>query len=205
MKARRSARHHVQIPVTIGRKKAFLDQRAGHGLISDMNGFGCRISQATPISQQETLALSFTLAGRDEPIHIPEAIVRWAEADEIGCEFVGLGPVVRDQLARAVPNSNAREFPRMPVAFPITYKIDGKEGMGIIYNISLGGCAVEGDLNPTSTGQPIQAEFDLSQNQQKICVEDATTCWVAGKRFGIQFSKVRPTEQESLSKFVREP
>lgn len=204
MKARRSARYHVQIPVTIGRKKAFLDQRAGHGLISDMNGFGCRISLATPITQQETVTLNFSLTDQESPIRIPEAVVRWVEQGELGCEFVGLGPIVRDKLTRLAPDNNSREFPRMPVAFPITYRIDGKEGMGIIYNISLGGCAVEGDLNPGTVGQEVKAEFDLSQNRQKIMVDGATTRWVEGKKFGIQFSKVRPTEQESLSALVHE-
>lgn len=88
---RKFSRHHIELPVTFTG-----DQVSDHGRVLDLSVGGCRVKSAAAIFSGEFIGMLIELPGRDMPLAIGLAIVRWSSEQGFGVEFIRME---RDQQA----------------------------------------------------------------------------------------------------------
>ena len=79
---------------------------------------------------------------------------------------------------------SVRPHRRFPVCCPVTYHVGLSEGHGMIWNISVNGWRLSGDV-PLRVGQtcPLTVHFP---NQLSLFVADAVVRWVRGQEYGLE-------------------
>lgn len=75
-------------------------QTQGQGEILNLSEGGCAVKGDTRIPERAMLNLSVFPPGRDAPIVIPNAAVRWVRGWEFGVEFVSLSPDLRAEIKK---------------------------------------------------------------------------------------------------------
>ncbi len=95
-----------------------------------------------------------------------------------------------------------RKHTRFAVQLPVSFSGDQLSDGGTILNLSAEGCAIMSD---TVVGAAVylQLMMQLREQEEPVQVDLAAVRWVAAKRFGVEFIKVRPEEGERLKKFVK--
>ena len=95
-----------------------------------------------------------------------------------------------------------RKHTRLAVQLPVTFKGDPLSGEGTILNVSEEGCAITSE---TVVGVPLylQLEMRLRIQEEPVQIDLAAVRWTAAARFGLEFIKIRPAEEERLKKFVK--
>ena len=77
-----------------------------------------------------------------------------------------------------------RPYRRFPVCCPVTYHAGLFEGHGIVWNLSLNGWRLSGDV-PLRVGQTCPLTVNLP-NQQSIFVAAVIVRWVRGPEYGME-------------------
>ncbi|MEO6111468.1 MAG: PilZ domain-containing protein [Nitrospiraceae bacterium] len=77
-----------------------------------------------------------------------------------------------------------RPFRRFPVCCPVTYHAGLCEGQGIIWNLSVNGWRLSGDV-PLRFGQTCPLTVNLP-NQPNLFVAGAIVRWVRGQEYGLE-------------------
>ena len=77
-----------------------------------------------------------------------------------------------------------RPFRRFPVCCPVTYSAGLREGNGIVWNLSLNGWRLSGDLW-LRVGQTCPLTVHLP-NQLNLFVAGAIVRWVRGQEYGLE-------------------
>ena len=77
-----------------------------------------------------------------------------------------------------------RPFRRFSICCPVTYHAGLCEGHGIIWNLSVNGWRLSGDV-PLRVGQSFPMTVTLP-NQQSIFVAAAIVRWVRGPEYGLE-------------------
>lgn len=96
-----------------------------------------------------------------------------------------------------------RSSPRFPVGFPIAFQGDQVVGTGRVVNLSTGGCGIECD-KIVQKGTFLDLRVHIAGRQEPILQVDlAAVRWSSGKRFGVEFLRIRSEEQSNLSQLVR--
>ena len=77
-----------------------------------------------------------------------------------------------------------RPFRRFPVCCPVTYQCDLSEGQGTVWNFSVNGWKLSGDV-PLRVGQTCPLTVTLP-NQESIFVAAAIVRWARGQEYGLE-------------------
>ncbi len=98
-----------------------------------------------------------------------------------------------------------RRYQRFSVLFPVRYTFDvlGQEaiGVGIASNLSMEGCAVEGNMIGQAGWNP-ELRMLLPDHASPLKVERGAVRWSQGRRFGAQFLRMGDEEQARMRRFV---
>ena len=94
-----------------------------------------------------------------------------------------------------------RPFRRFPVCCPATYHAGLCEGHGIVWNLSLNGWRLSGNL-PLRPGEPLSLTFTLP-NEQRIEIPDAVVRWSRGQEFAVENVAIKLHAQARHQHFVK--
>lgn len=93
-----------------------------------------------------------------------------------------------------------RKHIRYEVEFPATFAGD-HTGIGIVYNLGMGGCKVVSDLG-VQRGALLTVHLNIPDQTPAITVRAATVQWTQELEFGIEFLEMQETERARMEKFV---
>jgi hypothetical protein len=100
-----------------------------------------------------------------------------------------------------------RPYRRFPVRCAVTYASGPFRGHGTVWNFSLAGWRLSGDL-PMRAGETLSLSVTLP-NKQHIQVPEAVVRWSRGTEFAVEMSQVHPQTmarlQHYVTRLVREP
>lgn len=91
---------------------------------------------------------------------------------------------------------------RFAVQLPLSFKGDKIAGEGVVYNLSLEGCAVGSDTS-IQPGTYLALRIQAYQHELPIEVELAVARWSEGREFGLEFIRIKGEEQDRLRQFVK--
>ncbi len=95
-----------------------------------------------------------------------------------------------------------RQSPRFPVHCPIAYAGGNLAGVGIVSNLSTGGCKVASST-AVGTGANIELRiYIMGAPEFPMKVGQAVVRWVKEQEFGLEFISFWPKEEERLRRFV---
>ncbi len=98
----------------------------------------------------------------------------------------------------AVPRS-----PRIPFRCAVEFTHEeGVTGSGTLFNLSLGGCAVQSDT-PVSDNMLVTLRLASSEGSIPISIEMGRVRWATTQEFGVEFLIVLGPEREKLDGFLR--
>ena len=87
-----------------------------------------------------------------------------------------------------------RPFRRFPVCCPVTYHAGLSEGHGMVWNLSVNGWRLSGDV-PLRVGQTCPLTVHLP-NQLSLFIAGAIVRWVQGQEYGLE-TLVADTQTQS--------
>lgn len=95
------------------------------------------------------------------------------------------------------PGKERRAMVRYPVSFLGDCGVSG----GVLFNLSLGGCAIESNIPPEREAvMPLR--IHPSSQSSPIEVELAEVSWVSGRDFGVRFVQLEPSQAERLRSLI---
>ena len=93
--------------------------------------------------------------------------------------------------------------PRTPFRCPVDFTHEeGVTGSGTLFNLSLGGCAVQSDT-PVSDNMLVTLRLAPSGYDIPISIEMGRVRWATTQEFGVEFLIVLGPEREKLDGFLR--
>ena len=90
-----------------------------------------------------------------------------------------------------------REYLRVPVMFSVTFSGEKCNGEGTLSNFSIQGCTMESNTRPRS-GSALSLTFQTEEYRPPITIDLAVVRSGLGRRFGLEFLKVRAGDEERL-------
>jgi len=93
-----------------------------------------------------------------------------------------------------------RQHIRYQVEFPATFAGD-HTGLGIVYNLGMGGCKVVSDL-VVKTGARLTVHLRIPEQPIAITIQAATVQWILNLEFGVEFLEMQERERASLGRFL---
>ena len=94
-----------------------------------------------------------------------------------------------------------RKHTRFAVQLPVSFTGDQLSDAGTILNLSAEGCAITSDTVAGTTVY-LQLALQLREREEPVQVDLAAVRWASATRFGVEFIKIRPEEEDRLKKFV---
>ncbi len=96
----------------------------------------------------------------------------------------------------------SRQSPRFPVHCPIAYAGGNVAGVGIVSNLSTGGCKI-GSSTQVDTGANLELRIYITGAPEfPMKVDQAVVRWAKDQEFGLEFISTWPEEQARLRRFV---
>ena len=95
-----------------------------------------------------------------------------------------------------------RPYRRSPVHCSVTYHAGPFQGQGTVWNFSLNGWKLSGDL-PLQVGQTCSLTVNLP-NQESIVVATAIVRWVRGQEYGVETLVVEKQTQSRLEHLLND-
>lgn len=92
---------------------------------------------------------------------------------------------------------------RSPVECSVTYNAGPYQGHGTVWNLSLNGWKVSGDV-PLRVGQTCSLVVNLP-NQQSMVVAAAVVRWVQGQEYGLETMVVGKLTRNRLEHLIEQP
>ena len=93
-----------------------------------------------------------------------------------------------------------RPFRRFPVCCPVTYQCGLSEGQGTVWNFSVNGWKLSGDV-PLQVGQMYSLTVNLP-NQESIVVAAAIVRWARGQEYGLETLAIDKEIHSRLEKVI---
>lgn len=93
-----------------------------------------------------------------------------------------------------------RQHVRYQVEFPATFAGD-HAGIGVVYNIGMGGCKVVSDL-AVQSGALLAVHLQIPEQTLPIIVRAATVQWTLELEFGVEFLEMQQMERARLEQFL---
>ena len=94
-----------------------------------------------------------------------------------------------------------RPFQRFPVCCPVIYHAGLSEGHGMVWNLSVNGLRLSGDV-PLRVGQTCPVTINLP-NQASLVVTTAIVRWVRGQEYGLETLVVDKETQSQVEHIVQ--
>jgi c-di-GMP-binding flagellar brake protein YcgR len=95
-----------------------------------------------------------------------------------------------------------RKHTRFAVQLPVSFKGDQLSDGGTILNLSEEGCAITSEA-VAGVAVYLQMMMQLRAGEEPVQVDLAAVRWSSATRFGVEFIKIRPEEEERLKRFVK--
>ena len=93
-----------------------------------------------------------------------------------------------------------RQHVRYQVEFPATFTGD-HAGLGIVYNLGIGGCKVVSDL-AVKSGALLTVQLQIQEQTTAITIRAATVRWTLELEFGVEFLEMQEKERARLEQFL---
>jgi len=93
-----------------------------------------------------------------------------------------------------------RQHVRYEVEFPATFAGD-HTGIGIVYNLGMGGCKVVSDL-AVKNGALLTLHLRIPEQTLAITIRAATVQWTLELEFGLEFLEMQEMERARLEQFL---
>lgn len=93
-----------------------------------------------------------------------------------------------------------RKYVRYQVEFPATFGGD-HTGMGIVYNLGIGGCKIVSDL-AVDKGALLSVHLKIPEQTHPIVIRAATVRWILELEFGVEFLEMQELERARLEQFL---
>jgi len=93
-----------------------------------------------------------------------------------------------------------RQHVRYQVEFPATFTGD-HAGIGIVYNLGIGGCKVVSDL-AVKSGALLTVQLQIPGQTLAITIRAATVRWTLELEFGLEFLGMQELERARLEQFL---
>src|SRR5580765_538247 len=93
-----------------------------------------------------------------------------------------------------------RQHLRYQVEFPATIEGD-HTGIGIVYNLGIGGCKVVSDL-AVRNGALLAVRLQIPEQTRAITIRAATIRWKLDLEFGIEFLEMQEGDRARLTQFL---
>jgi len=93
-----------------------------------------------------------------------------------------------------------RQHVRYQVEFPATFEGD-HAGIGIVYNLGVGGCNVVSDL-AVKSGALLAVHLRIPEQTLAITIRAATVRWILELEFGVEFLEMQELERVRLEQFL---
>ena len=93
-----------------------------------------------------------------------------------------------------------RQHVRYQVEFPATFAGD-RTGIGIVYNLGIGGCKVVSDL-AVKSGALLTVQLQIPGQTLVITIRAATVRWTLELEFGLEFLGMQELERARLEQFL---
>jgi hypothetical protein len=84
---RQCARHQIELPVSFSG-----DALAAQGVVTDISFGGCKVETPAVALPGDFLEILIDVPGRNEPLEIELAVVRWSIGLAFGVEFIRMKP-----------------------------------------------------------------------------------------------------------------
>jgi len=95
-----------------------------------------------------------------------------------------------------------REYDRMEVEFPVTFRSQNVAGEGVLLNVSMGGCRFKTNAD-LGLGMILQIDLQISADLPAVIVDAAVVRNRSAGSAGVEFLQWREGERERLQLFVR--
>ena len=93
-----------------------------------------------------------------------------------------------------------RQHVRYQVEFPATFAGD-HAGIGIVYNLGMGGCKIVSDL-AVKSGALLSVHLKIPGQTTAITIRAATVQWILELEFGVEFLEMQEVERARLEQFL---
>jgi hypothetical protein len=93
-----------------------------------------------------------------------------------------------------------RQHVRYQVEFPATFAGD-HAGLGIVYNLGIGGCKAVSDL-AVKSGALLTVQLQIPEQTTAITIRAATVRWTLELEFGLEFLEMQEKERAHLEQFL---
>jgi hypothetical protein len=93
-----------------------------------------------------------------------------------------------------------RQHVRYQVEFPAAFAGD-HAGLGIVYNLGIGGCKVVSDL-AVKSGALLTVQLQIPEQPTAITIRAATVRWTLELEFGVEFLEMQEKERTRLEQFL---
>ena len=93
-----------------------------------------------------------------------------------------------------------RQHVRYQVEFPATFA-GAHAGIGIVYNLGMGGCKVVSDL-AVKSGALLTVQLQIPGQTLVITIRAATVRWTLELEFGLEFLGMQELERARLEQFL---
>ena len=140
--------------------------------------------------------------GPSRAIH--ESLLRWLTIYPLCCQLCGHRSLAFWGRFERLPQ---RTFSRVPVRYPAWFRpVDeaaprrGYEAT--IVDLSIGGCRVRGPTLPVRDTR-LRVEFEVSDNEAPIAVEEAVVRSSSPRGMGLAFAKIRQAETRRIGGIIR--
>jgi len=94
-----------------------------------------------------------------------------------------------------------RPFRRSPVQCSVTYHVGPCQGQGTVWNLSLNGWKLSGDV-PLRVGETCSLSVNLP-NQESVLVAAAIVRWVRGQEYGLETLVVEEQTHSRLEHVIK--
>jgi hypothetical protein len=100
------------------------------------------------------------------------------------------------------PNmTEQRQHIRYQVEFPATLLAGDHTGIGIVYNLGMGGCKVVSNLGVTRAA-PLTMHLQIPEQSMAINIQAARVQWTLEFEFGVEFLELQDLERTRLEQFL---
>lgn len=93
-----------------------------------------------------------------------------------------------------------RQHVRYQVEFPATFEGD-HAGIGIVYNLGMGGCKVVSDLAVRNSAL-LTLHLQIPEQTLAFTIRAATVQWTLELEFGVEFLEMQEMERARLEQFL---
>ena len=100
------------------------------------------------------------------------------------------------------PNmTEQRQHIRYQVEFPATLFAGDHAGIGIVYNLGMGGCKIVSDLGVRRNAL-LAMHLQIPEQTMAIAIQAARVQWTLEFEFGVEFLELQELERTRLEQFL---